>query len=70
MLQRELDAAVASARHDIDATPLGSYVKDDHLIPLVYNALLAAEKVRRARDAEMHAPVPAPAPPLNLPPHQ
>jgi hypothetical protein len=66
MLQKELDAAFASARADIDATPLGSWVKDDRLLPLVYNALAAAERVRRARDAE-HATTPPPPPTTEIP---
>jgi hypothetical protein len=66
MLQKELDAAFASARADIDATQLGRWVADDRLRPLVYNALAAAERVRRARDAE-HATTPPPAPTTTIP---
>ena len=66
MLQKELDAAFASVRAALDATPLGSWVKDDRLLPIVYDALAAAEKVRRARDAE-HATTPPPPPISEVP---
>lgn len=60
MLQKELDAAFTSVRTALDATPLGTWVKDDRLKPIVYDALAAAEKVRRARDAEHATPPPPP----------
>jgi hypothetical protein len=60
MLQKELDAAFASVRAAIDATSLGRWVENDKLKPIVYDALDAAEKVRRARDAEHRAPTPPP----------
>ena len=66
MLQKELDAAFASVRAALDATPLGTWVKNDRLLPIVYDALAAAERVRRARDAE-HATTPPPPPTTEIP---